>query len=282
MKSKVETIDSKKAQAILDSYWVKENQRKPSASVVSSYARSMRAGQWLLTHQGIAITDENELIDGVHRLLAVIESGATVEMMVTRDVQHNGNNSGIYTIDAIDRGHERGVGQQLGLRHGVTNANLTAAVCRGVLWLAAASRKLMIGKFTVANSLRVLDIYGKEINECISRRSRDPRVRNASVIASSSFALKPCYQVADFYNELTTGEAIVNGDPAMTCRRWLMNSTEKTGTLVEYRGVLTCAMKHVLKEKITKIYDTEHGYNFFYEKQRQTVSKLLALCGFVD
>lgn len=281
MKTKTETITPLKAAQILEAHWVKEHQRKPNEDTVRSYARSMRAGQWLMTHQGIAVDDAGELIDGVHRLLAVIQAGVAVDMMVTRDIPHNGNASGIFTIDAIDRGRERGVGQQLQLRHGVRNGNLVSAVCRGVLWLAAASQKMLIGKFTVANALRVMDIYAQEVAYTMDTRSSDPGVRNAAVIAASAFAMKACKsQVQDFYQKLATGEDIRNGDPAMTCRRWLMNSVTKTGTLIEYRGVLTCAMKHVLQEKLTKLYDTEHGYNFFLEKQRQSVSKLLGSCGF--
>jgi hypothetical protein len=282
MKSRVERIDPQKAQAILDAHWVKDRQRNPSPSVVSSYARSMRAGQWLLTHQGIAIDDNSELIDGVHRLLAVIESGTPIDIMVTRDISHNGNNAGIYTIDAIDRGHERGVGQQLGLRHRLANANLVAAVCRGVLLLATSSRKLHVGKFNVANSLRVLDIYGREIRYCIENRSREPRIRNASVISASAFAIKAFSQVSEFYHQVTTGEDIKDGYPSLTFRRWMITNIDRSGTNIEYRALLTCAMKHVMKEQIKKVYDTEHGYNFFLEKQRNSVNKLLALCGYPD
>jgi hypothetical protein len=241
----------------------------------------MRAGQWILTHQGIAIDDQKELVDGVHRLLAVIESGTTVPMMLTTEIPHNGAQEGTLVIDAIDRGRERSVGQQLKLRHGAVNGDLVAAVCRGVLWMCAASEKLMIGKFNVGNALRVMDVYGSEIRYVLEHRSRDHKVRNSTVAAAAAFAMKACpVDVKDFYSKLATGEEIKSGDPAMTCRRWLMNSADKPGTLIEYRGVLTCAMKHVLKEKLTKVYDTEHGYNFFLEKQRQTAKKTLLSCGF--
>ena len=283
MQTKVETITPVKAQSILDRYWVQERQRKLSETTIEDYARSMRSGQWILTHQGIAISTEEELIDGQHRLWAVIRSGVTVPMMVTKGIPHNGSGSGIYTIDAIDRGKERGIGQQLQLRHDVQNGNLVAAVSRGVLWLCSASIKTMVGRFSVGNALRVMEIYGGEIRYAIEKRSRDHRVRNSFTIASAAFAMKACVpQIKDFYEKLTTGANISNGDPAMTCRRWLMNSSEKKGTLIEYRGVLTSAMKHVLAEKIQKIYDTEHGYNFFLEKQRQSVKKVLVSCGFQE
>lgn len=282
MKTTVKSITPKMAQELLDKHLVPENQRNLIPSVVGSYARAMRAGQWLLTHQGIAIDNLGELIDGQHRLRAIVESGATVSMMVTTDIPHNGNESGLLTIDAIDRGEERGVGAQLHLRHGIQNGNLTAGVLRGILHLASNSIKMKPGKFQVSFALLVMEYYGAEVKYCIDNRSSDKGVRNAAVVAACSFAMKACKeQTRDFYHKLTTGENIVSGDPAMTARRWLMNTESKGGAMQEYRGVLTCAMKHSNQEDIRKLYDTENGYNYFLEKQRVTVNKMLHECGFV-
>jgi hypothetical protein len=66
--------------------WLKNNFRNRSVreDVVSAYARDMANGRWVYTHQGIAFNDRDELIDGQHRLHAVILSGlAAVRMMVT-------------------------------------------------------------------------------------------------------------------------------------------------------------------------------------------------------
>ncbi len=43
----------------------------------------MREGHWDTTHQGIAIASDGTLVDGQHRLLAIVESGVTVRMNVT-------------------------------------------------------------------------------------------------------------------------------------------------------------------------------------------------------
>jgi hypothetical protein len=283
MKTTIESITPAMARTLLERHLKPDRQRPMSESVVESYARAMRAGHWILTHQGIAIDDEGELVDGQHRLSAVAISGVTVKMMVTRDIPHNGKSDDVLTIDVIDRGHERGVGQQLQLRHGVTNGNLTAGVLRGILWLAAQSRKLMVGKFQVGFAMRVMDHYGDEVNYCISNRSRDFAVRNAPVIAASAFAMKGCPDsVKPFYTALATGEGLRAGDPALTARRVLMQHQEKSGTMLQYRYVLTCAMKAVNKEKLTKLYDTDHGYNYFLEMQRRTVRRLLAECGFPE
>ena len=78
MKTQAKNITPKMAAEMLERHLNPENQRRQSQSVVESYARAMRAGQWLLTHQGIAIDTNGELVDGQHRLSAIVASGATV------------------------------------------------------------------------------------------------------------------------------------------------------------------------------------------------------------
>jgi len=281
MRTRIENITPKKAQALLDKHWIPERQRKPSQSVVDSYARAMRTGQWVLTHQGIGIDDNGELVDGLHRLLAIVQSGATIPMMITTGILHNGHTEGIYVIDAIDRGRVRGVGQQLQLRHNIKNGNLYAAVCRSVLWLCTYSERLLPGRFDVSHALRIIDIYGKEIDYCVDNRSSDFRIKNAAPIGTAAFALKAYKnQIKEFYQGLTTGEELKTGNPALTCRRWFFKTQQKAGSLSEYRAVLTCAMKYVNQEKLRKLYDTERGYNFFLEKQRQAVARVLETCGY--
>lgn len=49
-------------------------------------ARDMRQGRWQLTHEGIAFSPHGRLIDGQHRLKAVMLAGVPVEMHVWFDV----------------------------------------------------------------------------------------------------------------------------------------------------------------------------------------------------
>lgn len=70
--------------------WILEvlntHNRKLRPSVVRRYARDMTAGRWLLTHQGVAFAAGHVLVDGQHRLAAVVESGASVVMRVFLNV----------------------------------------------------------------------------------------------------------------------------------------------------------------------------------------------------
>lgn len=65
--------------------WLEGNvhNRKVRDSVVQRYAADMAAGRWKQTHQGIAFDEEGVLIDGQHRLFAIIEAQTTVLMQVT-------------------------------------------------------------------------------------------------------------------------------------------------------------------------------------------------------
>ena len=54
-------------------------------SWVKTLASRIDAGEWLVTHQGIAITTDNELIDGQHRLNAIVMSGKAVEVNISYD-----------------------------------------------------------------------------------------------------------------------------------------------------------------------------------------------------
>lgn len=55
-------------------------------AVVSQLARDMKRGHWQLSHQGIAIAPDGRLLDGQHRLNAIVEAGIPVRMVVARNV----------------------------------------------------------------------------------------------------------------------------------------------------------------------------------------------------
>lgn len=55
-------------------------------SVVERYARMMKSHEWTVTHQGVAFDVEGNLVDGQHRLAAVLKSGQTIPFLVCRDL----------------------------------------------------------------------------------------------------------------------------------------------------------------------------------------------------
>lgn len=82
--------------------WLRHNtlNRPIRKRYVESMADSMKRGEWAVTHQPVALNG-NRLLDGQHRLLAVIESGLqSVKMAVIKDADPD-------TFDTIDIGARR-------------------------------------------------------------------------------------------------------------------------------------------------------------------------------
>mgnify|MGYP001767036089 CR=1 FL=1 len=80
MKTEIITVTPKRAEEYLSANTINRTLRK---SVVERYANDMKMGRWELTHQGIAVANDGTLLDGQHRLHAVIKAGVPVMMQVT-------------------------------------------------------------------------------------------------------------------------------------------------------------------------------------------------------
>ncbi|MBI9017345.1 MAG: hypothetical protein JEZ07_08815 [Phycisphaerae bacterium] len=78
------------------------NNRSLSQGHINKLARDMTNGKWKLTHEAIAFDPHGVLLDGQHRLYAVMKSGKDIEMAVTFNVPTN-------ALMAIDCGKPRSV-----------------------------------------------------------------------------------------------------------------------------------------------------------------------------
>lgn len=74
--------------------------RKVRNDAVTAFARDMANGEWTISHQGIAFDSEGTLIDGQHRLMAIVKANVPVTMMVTRGFEPK-------TIGIIDNNIKR-------------------------------------------------------------------------------------------------------------------------------------------------------------------------------
>ena len=160
--------------------------RTVSRDTVRAYVREMVAGQWLRTHQGIAMDEMGRLIDGQHRLLAVIMAGIPVELMVTRGLATaEGCAPGAGVMDVIDRGRGRSVGNQLQLAHGIRNGTV-AKVCKTLATLCSPHRTR---KLSVAETLLVYRAFQKPVDWVLERAPKAHGLRAAGVLGAFAFAM---------------------------------------------------------------------------------------------
>ena len=83
MQARIETITPEKASGYLKK---NKNNRAVSAPLVSRMAREMREGLWAENGETIVFNGDGRLLDGQHRLMAVVESGETIRSLVVTRV----------------------------------------------------------------------------------------------------------------------------------------------------------------------------------------------------
>lgn len=92
---------------------------------VEKFAHAITAGQWQATHQAVAVSPDGGVLDGQHRLAAVVASGQAVEMTVARNAPPE-------SFGVIDNGTARTAADALKIE-GYTDTNILSAMVRGFL-----------------------------------------------------------------------------------------------------------------------------------------------------
>lgn len=104
-------------------------QRNLRPSAVRDYATEMKAGRWTYNHQGICFDVNGGIVDGQHRMHAVVESGVSI-------LQNCSFGAPAATLDegafgTVDIGRKRTAGD-IFYMHGVKSSKVAATVTRRV------------------------------------------------------------------------------------------------------------------------------------------------------
>lgn len=250
---------------------------------VSAYARDMKMGNWLVTHQGIAFDDKGNLIDGQHRLLAIIESGSIVKMAVTRGLpQTHFNGTEIFTMDVVDRGKTRTTGDQLTVLHGIRNGGKISAGCMVIGWIASGHNRAM----STPQALAILSVYRTQLEQIIDVIGGFKPGRVAPVFGALAFcAASHPKEAVEFASRLATGEDIKRGMPVYALRNALINGSAVTRSWTDRKAALVECVGNsmhntIIGEPITLLKRGVNGINFFRAKQRTNVEKITAALGY--
>lgn len=108
--------------------WLDRNvhNRPVRKSKVVNYARDMQAGNWALNGEAVKFAVDGVLLDGQHRLLAIIASDVPVQMLVVTGLAND-------TQVTMDSGVKRTTGDALGLE-GQKNSQMLAAILKKI-WM---------------------------------------------------------------------------------------------------------------------------------------------------
>ena len=279
---KVEFLDVTPAQA--REWMVKHNRgnRKMRESTVSSYARDMRNGDWILNHQGLAFNEEGVLVDGQHRLAAVVESGCTVPFMVSTGWPA-AEKKRTRLMDTVDRGAARSIADILGLQHQIEHPRFVVmtAAC---LARACLEKPERLKKVSTSNVLGVLEAFRDGIRFAVANRPTSRGLRQAHVLAGLALAYRPHpKEVPMFLQQLITGAGLEADNPILPLRNWLLSGDAMRAQFTKTSAVraVTEVVNHLhlwmTGGKSTKLMAGAQGLDYFKQLQPGPVAAVRAL-----
>lgn len=243
--------------------------RAVRAAKVAEYAADMRLGRWHDTGQGIIFDETGTLIDGQHRLLAIIESGIGVHMDVIRGVSRS-------AMAYIDVGAKRSTNDYLHLHHGVPDSNRVGGAIKSILSTCFWFQNFVVKGET---AFLVYKRFGKEIHQTTSEIGNFKPAMKSWIIGTIAFARKSHpEEMSKFAKGIGNGENLKKGDPAFAVRNWLIGNAVKTmnagykRTAIE--GILNAAYRQVRGEDAHMIKRGAVGLDYFKANERHFIEKM--------
>jgi len=253
-------------------------------ATIEKYALDMKRGRWALNHQGICFDEEGNLFDGQHRLRAIIRSGKTVKMLVisgmpsTFQISNDGNLESCRTQLTVDGGKLRGVGDQLNLNFGITNANLKAAITRAIIEICTGKGNLALSALSIKE---IYDLYESEIEAISARKKGVPGLIVAGALGGMAFAAKSFRKEAlDFEEHYFSGADLSKDSPILIYRNFMLNRNKGQTLHPATRRIIIShglnALRHfVLQQPLSRLVSTTQGLEFFSNKQKKAVTDVI-------
>lgn len=204
-----------------------DNNRKISDRVVAQYALDMCQGQWRSDNaQPIQFDHEMRLLDGQHRLTAVVKSGVTISLLVVRGVRTE-------TVSVMDAGRKRTVADYLSMG-GTTCANSVAALGRAAFnWEQGARGANIFRPAVPPTNTEVLTFIEKNPEVIHCQRAAHPAYSRLKTggrcvygLAYWLFARCDAPATAEFFAQLDSGVFNTTSSPVYRLREKLLRDRD--------------------------------------------------------
>lgn len=213
----VETITPAQAHALLGG----NTHNRLVSSRVKDLARAMREGFWVLNGETIKVAKNGTLIDGQHRLLAIIEAKTPIQTYVVRGLP-------LVAQETVDIGRKRTLGDVLSIR-GEANYTILAAAL-SVAWRLDTSGHLRSG-----GKLNMQPQHGELLQYLMDNPGITKSVTLGSRVAHELrypggtaaglhylMAKKRAAEADDFWEGVVTGFGLSVGSPILALRQFLI------------------------------------------------------------
>lgn len=213
----VELVDPATAQQWLGANSHNRNLRR---GVVAAYARDMEQGRWQFTGEAIKFGTNGELLDGQHRLQALVLADATVSMLVVRNV-----NSEAQSV--MDTGARRTAGDALSLNGEKVPALLASAAAMVIT--EGATRRSSVTHSEIMAIVEADDSIRMICSEVLPRLKLT--LTSGTVAFYAYWRLNQIDEAAtaQFFDSLSSLVGLEAGSPILALHRRLLRAAEGVG-----------------------------------------------------
>lgn len=210
------------------SQWLKANSRNRPVRRrhVEFLAGEMTRGEWQVNGQAIVISDNEEVLDGQHRLMAIIESGETVRTLVVYGIKPD-------AFKTIDTGAARTGKDALALEYPDTTISMVQAIGVAVPWCMRLESGFLKRRARISNT-QTLEYVRKHETlwhcaEYVLSLPIDaaPLSRGCGTALYEVFQRKDEEKAETFIRALFTGELLSKVDPEYVLRQRLIRDAQR-------------------------------------------------------
>jgi len=223
------------------------NNRSLTKNHLAFLKSEMLAGNFKLNGQSIVLGSTGRLLDGQHRLTAIIETGISIQSVVMHDVDES-----VFTT--IDTGKQRGGYDALHI-HGAKNSKHLASAIRKILDRFGSERRLIGSDTHKIGNTEYVDFYKKNKRDlealfelCHGWILRGSRVVSESEAMAYVYLMRVEHDSAyEFIEEVITGDKKnPNSNSAQTLRKKLIDTklTGLTARDTQKRDWVLTAFRH--------------------------------------
>jgi hypothetical protein len=281
MKQSLQTVTPKSAAAYLQRTQElidagQFRQRSISESTVDCLAREITSGHWVETHQGIAIATNGAVLDGRHRLTAIIKAGVPVKTWVATDVPLVALQNGvtINTIDAVDRNRPRPTGTMLGISHGYTNGNSWAALAKNIVVFITGNTQ---AKLSLTTTLEVIKIWKNEAQLLLDLKHHI-RSNTRLWAVMSLYAYVDSTKAQVMTDKFFTKVGLKADEPVLKLEQFVSRTNIQSYGPIEYMSYCSASMKADYEGRtLSKLYSSDEARAWLLNEQGKRTAQLRSI-----
>lgn len=247
--SEVIHVTAELARSYLDTSTVN---RKTKEKSVRNYASDMVAGNWRLNGESVIFNQDGALIQGHHRMKAVImaakmNEAITVPMLIVRGVEPR-------AFDTLDRGARRSISDVLYIRGESYNTNLAT----GLRWIGIIEQDGVVAEFSVSETEACLEqhprarFWAREFSTSKVKRHMSSMLIAVLTVADEKHSTA---EVAKFLDQLEAGVGLVEDSPARRLRERFMEAKRGPNKIRASTGLyyMATAWNHYIQKRPLKV-----------------------------